>query len=137
MALALLDGTSANIDLEIDSSSLKCQINSMAVQFNRRAVTRPPTFCSSNWESAINGMKSINFAANGFLAQGDATAKLGQYHLTDTYPQITATFETGCTVDFSSVIEGDSGATQAAELATRSITGRNHNDDVAVAWVVA
>ncbi len=133
--MELLDGTNANIDFEIDYQSYKCQASSMGVDFVRRAIPRPPTFCSNNWENAINGMKSINWVMTGFLATGDAASSFGQYHLEDTYPQITATFEDNCTVDFTSVVEHDTGGTKAADLSTRVISGRNHNDDVAVAWV--
>lgn len=131
----ILDGTNPDIDLEIDYVSLKCQMASMAVQFSRRAVSQPPTFCSENWESAVNGMKSVFIVGTGFLATGNTAAMLGTYMLEDSYPEITATFATNCSVSLSTVITDDTGSTQAGGLSGRKIEARNHNADPSVAWV--
>lgn len=135
MAETLLDGSDADIDFEIDYQSYKCSISSFAFQLNRRSVVRPSTFCSSNWEGALNGMKSARWAAKGFAAKGSAASVFGQYHMTDSYPVVSATLSSGCSVAMSSVVEDDNIGDVAADLATRELAGRNHNDDLSIAWV--
>lgn len=135
--MELLDGTDADIDFEIGYTSLKCQSTSLQLQFQRDAVVRPPTFCSNNWEHAINGAKRLFWSVVGFLAKGEGAVALGEYHMTDTYPFITATLSSGCTVDFTGVVVNDSGGSTAGGLSNRAMDGRNHSDDVAMAWVDA
>lgn len=137
MDYTLLDGTDADIDVEIDYTSLKCSTTSLQLQFQRDAVVRPPTFCSDNWETAINGAKRLFWSIVGFLAKGTGAIALGEYHMEDTYPQITATLSSGCTVDFTAVVVNDSGGQAAGGNSNRALDGRNHTNDVAMAWVDA
>lgn len=136
MALQLLDGTSAAVNLTIDYQAYECHLNNLAVEFNRQTF-QMVTFCSSNWETSVSGMKNMLFVGTGFLAKGDAASKLGQYMLDDDHVWVVATFDTGCTVSAESIITRDSGNIAGAGLSGRTIEGRNAKDSVAVAWVVA
>lgn len=136
MALSLLDGTTASVDFTIGGASLQCQANSMAIEFLREFLQRV-TFCSSNWKTKIFSMKEVRGVIAGFLGKGVASAKLGQWHLTDTTVAIVGTFDTGCTVSLTAGIGRDAGSIQAAALSGRTIEFESVDDDVAVAWVVA
>jgi hypothetical protein len=136
MALTLLDGTNANLDFTIATVSYKCQVNSMAMEFSRQLFTRI-TFCSTNWLTNNNGMKSARFMLTGYPGKGTAGSKPGQFFTSDSYPAIVATFDTGCTVGFTAAISSETLGAVAASNGSFTLGGENKNDDLAVTWVTS
>lgn len=136
MALSLMDGTNANIDFSIATVSYKCQLSSIAIEFNREFFTRV-VFCSTNWVNNINGMKSARFVATGFPAKGTSAAAPGQFFTADSYPTILFTADTGCTITFTAGISRETLGMIAAANGSYSLEGVNKTGDLAVVWVTS
>jgi hypothetical protein len=134
VALSLLDGTVATIDFSRATNSYKCQLSSVAIEFARQLFTRI-TFCSTNWITNNNGMKSARWVATGYPGKSTVASKPGAYFLTDSYPAMLFTVDTGCTIGFTTAISRETLGMIAASNGSYSLEGENKNDDLAVTWV--
>lgn len=138
MALELLDGSSATIDLNMGSApvSWKCAINYFSFDLGRRMEDRT-TFCTGGqWASGVPTMKQGAIRADGFLSKG-ATFSDPMFLFSTTTPvPFVATFFTGCTITGNMHAVGHhSGmrAQGASEMGVSAVT----DGAVTSAWVTS
>jgi len=83
MALSLLDGTNAAIDMVITiasaTNSVKCSFGYMSADVVRE-FTEKTTFCSSGWRSRQPGMKQVVGHLDGFVSKGAAKSQVAIGH---------------------------------------------------------
>jgi hypothetical protein len=97
MALALLDGSNANIDISLNSISYKCHFGYWSADFERQ-LNEATTFCGTGWRSYTPGMRGMNGRADGFLGKGVAGADPTASGFTSqTAVPIVLTADSGCT----------------------------------------
>ncbi len=135
MALTLLSGTSANIDISLAGASVKCSFGMWSATFVRSA-TRTTTFCSGGWVEEQPGDKQLLFRLDGYAGKGVAHTDPSIYVTASSTTAVILTADTGCTLTFAGNVFEDGVQLVAAANSGRSISGRS-SGSVTTAWTVA
>lgn len=141
MALALLDGTTAAIDMTIavaggtNQTSLKCAFGYMSADFVRE-MTEKTTFCSSGWRSRNPGMKQVVGHLDGFVSTGQSYSDPAAMMSGTTPLAFLFTATTSCTLTGNLHVVRDHMGLRAAANSDRGIDWES-DGVVTSAWVVA
>lgn len=136
MALALLDGTNANIDISFGGASHKCLFNYWTADLERD-FTEATTFCSSGWRSRIPGMRRLTGRAEGYLGKSTAVTDPTVTGFTSQAAvAIVLTADTGCTYTFSGYVGRVHAGLRAAANSEYAVEFESAGQ-VTVAWVVS
>lgn len=136
MALALLDGTNANIDISFGGVSHKCVYNMWSADLDRQ-FNEQTTFCSTNWKDETPGMRQLTGQAKGFVSKGSALSDPTASGFTSqTGVAIVLTMDVGCTLTFTGWVGRVHVGVQAALNSEQSVDFRSKGA-VTVAWVVS
>lgn len=100
MALVLLNGSTATIDISIASNSYKCLFTYVSADFNRE-FTEATTFCNSGWRSRTPGMRQVTGRGEGFLGKGTAPCDPSLNFTDQVGVAIVITYDTSCTLSFT------------------------------------
>jgi hypothetical protein len=140
MAYSLLDGTSANIDVQVATSgstpnkSLKCFLSTMSYAF-RRGTTSKTTFCSTGWVDVVPNSKQLFGVFSGFASVGGPLSDpLSMFGLQTALP-FTGTFETGSSLSGNLVVTEDANTLVAMANSGRGISWES-SGVVSSTWVV-
>jgi hypothetical protein len=140
MALALLDGTTAAIDMTIaisgtNQTSLKCAFGYMSADLVRE-MSEKTTFCSSGWRSRQPGMKQLVGHLDGFASKGAVYSDPAVMMATTTALAFVFTADTTCTLTGNLHVVRDHMGLRAAANSDRGIDWES-DGVVTSAWVVA
>lgn len=124
MALGLLHGSLATIDVSLDATSTKCIWGRWFAQFVRGA-TSITTFCSGGWIEERPGQIQMIGRLDGFASTGTAYSDPLVYITKATPVAFILTADTGKTLTFSGNVFEDSWEVVAAANAGRSIGFRS------------
>lgn len=140
MALALLDGSNAAIDVNfsIPGGSATSFKNIAAVWTARinRDFTEATTFASGGWRSRTPGMRQLIGSLAGFASKGWAGADPLVLMSLQAAIAIVLTADTGCTYTFTGHVGSDETTLVAAANSGRIITFESVGV-VVTAWVIA
>lgn len=133
MALELLHGSLASIDISLGGTSVKCVFSRWMATIVRGA-TAATTFCSGGWVEEQPGMRQLLARLDGFASKGTAYSNpLTYITATDTIP-VVLTADMGCTLTFEGNVFEDGIELNAAANGGRGISLRSSGAVVA-AWV--
>lgn len=135
MALALLDGSNASIDVSIATASYKC----IAAAWTARLVrefSEQTTFCSGGWRARVPGMRQLIGSLAGFASKGSAISDPSVNISTQLPVAMVLTADTGSTFTFSGHVGSDETTMVAAANSGRAIAFES-TGAVVTAWVVA
>lgn len=140
MALELLDGTVAAVDMSIAYSgtaqtSLKCAFNYLSARM-QRGFTERTTFCSSGWVQEQAGMKQLLLHLDGYVSKGAVFSDPLALFADNTAKPFIFTADTGCTLTGSALAASDDMGLRAAANSQRGIDLRSYGVVTSV-WVVA
>jgi hypothetical protein len=149
MALTLLDGTGANIDLmtavagtpTTANKSLKCHAGQVRFTF-RKNVLRRSTFCNQSWTTPIPGEKTMFAVVSAFMSIGDPLSDplvlFTAAPAAPAGPELTFVFtaETGSTINGKWIETEDDDTLAAAALGGRQLSFES-SGPVTTTWVVA
>lgn len=143
MALALLDGTAAAVDTDVDADgaggsatvSVKCQFRVSTCSITQGTMSYV-TFCSSNWVENRPTIKQATASLLGYASKGTTYSKPGSLLALTSATIYTATIDTGCTIAFTPVFTLDTVGITAFGESTR-IVELVSSGTVTVTWVTS
>jgi len=112
MALSILNGTQAAVDIQLDDSittvvattsfsgapSFKCLFSYIALERTREFADPAVTFCNATTNvTEIPGRRRGTITLSGYLGKGSEEADLATVHSVASGQGFKATFDTGCT----------------------------------------
>lgn len=134
MALALLDGTTAAVNISIANANFTCLFQYVSADIGRQ-FTDFTTFCSSGWKSEVPGMKQLTGRFDGFLSTGNAVSDPSQFFSSQSTENIVITFTTNCTYTFAGYIGNSHAGIRAAAGSEESLQFRSYGAPT-FAWQV-
>lgn len=134
MALTIIDGSNANIDITIATNSLKCQASYWSADI-ARDFTEQTTFCTSGWRARLPGLKQLLGAIDGFLGKGVAGANPSIYVASTAAQAYVLTADSGCTFTFDGHAGRVHSGLRAAMNSEFAINFESYGA-VTTAWVV-
>ena len=140
MALAILDGTGASIDINVTppggmATSIKCLFGRWTARIDRQFF-QAITFCSGGWAVPIPGIKSFAFTLIGFMTTGNAMSDPLVMFGTQAGWAFVLTAFTGCTFTGTAHAASDVEDIVAALSSGRSFDAIS-TGAVTTAWVVS
>lgn len=141
MALALLDGVEAAVDMTIETDgstavSYKCMANYLSADFVRDFNERT-TFCTTgSWRARTPGMRQMFGRIEGFASKGWAGADPLVLMATNTPKDFIFTVDTGCTLTGQLHSARDHTGMRAQGNSERGIDFESYGAVTSV-WVVA
>lgn len=141
MSLALLDGTSGNVDVQItipggSATSFKCVIG--AVEYRcTRSFTDIKTLCSGKWIAEAPQNQQDFITISKFASKGTAVSDTSVLLASLTPVAVTVTLETLCTKIGTYHFDSDTyNVTAGMSAIPGQLTGRS-SGSVATAWVTS
>jgi hypothetical protein len=135
MAVALLDGSNANIDISFGGTSYKTVFNYWSADLERD-FTEATVFSSGGWRARIPGLKRLTGRADGYASKGAPQSDPTQSGFTSqTGVAIVLTADTGCTFTFTGFVGRAHTGLRAAANSEFSLEFES-TGTVTVAWVV-
>jgi hypothetical protein len=134
MALALLDGTSAAVNIAINTNSYNCIFSYVSADISRQ-FNEYTTFCSTGWRSRVPGMKQITGRLDGFLSTGANISDPSQYFASQVASNFVLTFTINCTYTFTGWVGKPHSGIRAAANSELSLDYES-NDAPTFAWQV-
>lgn len=142
MALKLLDGTTAAIDItskilvaDASETSMKCIASQVSFTF-RRPTTPKTTFCGTGWASGTPGNKQMFAVVGGFMSTGADYSDPLAFFTEQTGVAFTLTADTGSTVTGTWIETEDASTLIAAANSGRSMAFESQGV-VSTTWIVA
>lgn len=135
MAVQIITGSNANIDISIANTSVKCAFASWSFTLTRGA-TSATTFCSSGWVSEIPGMKQGVGSLIGYSTKGVAYSDPSIWVTSASSLAVILTADTNCSFTMSANFFSDGADLVAAANSARGVSFRS-DGVVTTAWVVA
>jgi len=135
MALALLDGTDATIDIQLNSVSYKGIMGQWVARMGREFFEQT-TFASGGWRSRVPGLKQVTGSMAGFNSKGSAASDPLALFANQTPYAGVFTSTTGCTLTGTFHEQSDSVSEIAAGVSGRAIDFESYGA-VTSAWVIA
>lgn len=140
MALTLLDGTDATVDLGValsggtSTTSLRCIINAMEYRSGRGFQTAK-TLCSGKWESEKPGTNQDFIRVTKFASKGSTISDLSPLLTATASASITFTAFTGCTKSGTFWLDGDSLTVSAGNYAMPGEATFRSDGAILTVWV--
>jgi hypothetical protein len=139
MALELLEGTTAAIDLTVEfggtPASLKAAFNYISARMQRGFFDQT-TFASDGWVSETCGMRQCLIHADGYASKGTPFSDPLELFSDNVPRAVVFTADTGCTITGDYLAASDGIGMRAAANSDRGIDLRSRGA-VTSAWVVA
>lgn len=135
MALSIIDGTNANIDISIGASSIKCVAGAFSAKIGREFFEQT-VFCSGMWVKRQPGRMQLTGMASRFASKGAAYSDPLAFMTSSTAIAFVLTADTSCTYTFSGHVSSDDMTFVAAANATGGIAYESYGA-VVTAWVVS
>lgn len=145
MALTLLDGTAAVVDMTIsigDSAtsastrtSLRCTLSNVDYRFTRSYQTAT-TLCAGADVVELPGQRQHFITAGRFESQGSLASDLSPMFGATSPASVVLTLATGCTKSGAMWLDEDSARVQAAQVAMPGSISLRSSGGMATSWVV-
>lgn len=140
MALTLLDGTDASVDLGVaisgtTQSSLRCIINALEYRSGRSFQTAK-TLCSGKWESEKPGVNQDFIRVTKFASRGATISDLSPLLTATASASVTFTAFTGCTKTGAFWMDSDSLTVSAGNFAMPGECTFRSDGAIATVWVI-
>lgn len=146
MALKLLDGTVAAIDIMLAANatvtsigtatlSIRCIASAVAFTF-RRPLGQKSTFCNTGWTKPTPGPRTMFAVVSGFMSTGASYSDPLVYFTQDFPSAFLFTADTGSTLQGAWMESEDADSLTAFANSGRSMSFES-SDAVASTWVVA
>lgn len=135
MALALITGSNANIDISVATISIKCLFARWAMQITAGS-TSATTFCSTGWVKEIKGMLQGVGSFAGYTSKGFSASDPLVWVTASSPLAFVGTVDTSCTLSSNINVFSDGVDIVAAANAGRGVDWRT-DGAVTSAWVVA
>lgn len=141
MALQLLDGTDATVDLGVTfpsgtaASSFRCIVNQMEYRRNRQFQTAK-TLCSTKWESEKPSVNQDFITVQKFGSRGATISDLSPLMTMTASASVVFTAYTGCTYSGSFWLSDDFIGVNAGSFAMPGSCSFRSDGAVSTAWVI-
>lgn len=135
MAIALLDGTNAAIDVTIATVSIKAMAAAWTARMLRDFFEQT-TFASGGWRARVPGMKQCLVSVAGFSSKGISMSDPLALFATQAPMASVYTADTSCSITGNFHYGSDEHSYVAAGNSGRVIAGESYGP-VTTAWVIA
>lgn len=116
MALQLLDGTDASVDLSLAGNSLRCIINAMEYR-SVRGFQDATTLCSGKWVSELPGRNQDFITVTRFASKGTTISDLSAFMTSTAAAAVVFTLGAGVTKTGTFWMDSESNAVSAGSVA--------------------